>query len=183
MDYNSPENQRIISEFVRQNVIQNVNSLIIAQPYDIDDGQWENELMSLQCGKEEWQESCEYYIGDDMTIRDCMEWLTGDNGEMLSGGNAKAQLKKYLKDEDKHQEFGEEMNLEPTRVDVYEHYSITEYLGRKLKEHGEVVEEYFNMTVWGRTCTGQAVMMDYVMGQICEDEKILEGQELEWKNC
>jgi hypothetical protein len=47
----------------------------------------------------------------------------------------------------------------------------------KLKRYGEVFVEIFGEIWWGRTCTGQAILLDYVIGRIGEDMDILEGQE------
>lgn len=60
-------------------------------------------------------------------------------------------------------------NLEPEYGEIYEHWIVSDWLGRKLSERGHVVESYLGMTIWGRGCTGQAIYMDGVMEQICND--------------
>ena len=62
-----------------------------------------------------------------------------------------------------------EFNLEPEYGEIYEHWIVSDWLGRKLSERGHVVESYLGMTIWGRGCTGQAISMDGVMEQICND--------------
>jgi len=60
-------------------------------------------------------------------------------------------------------------SLEPEYGEIYEHWIVSDWLGRKLSERGHVVESYLGMTIWGRGCTGQAISMDGVMEQICND--------------
>lgn len=60
-------------------------------------------------------------------------------------------------------------SLEPEYGEIYEHWIVSDWLGRKLSERGHVVESYLGMTIWGRGCTGQAIYMDGVMGQICNE--------------
>ncbi len=65
-------------------------------------------------------------------------------------------------------------------TEVYEWWSITPWLGARLREHGEVVFDFLDFTVWGRCTTGQAILLDHVIGQIAEDMEILEGQKYAW---
>jgi len=64
--------------------------------------------------------------------------------------------------------------------EVFEWWIVSNRLIEKLKEKGEVVLEDRN--IWGRTCSGQAILLDSVITDICEDLEILEGQKNEWKN-
>lgn len=52
------------------------------------------------------------------------------------------------------------------RDEVYEHWVVSDWLGRKLREQGEVVGEFCGLTVWGRCCTGQAISLDGVIERI-----------------
>ena len=60
-------------------------------------------------------------------------------------------------------------SLEFEYGDIYEHWIVSDWLARKLSERGHIVERYLGMTIWGRGCTGQAISMDGVMEQICND--------------
>jgi len=51
--------------------------------------------------------------------------------------------------------------------DIYEWWAVTESLYEDLKKHGEVIlltdsGDY----IWGRTCTGQSITLDYVIQKI-----------------
>lgn len=65
--------------------------------------------------------------------------------------------------------------------EIYEWWIVSYWLGKKLKEYGEVVIYDGLDYIWGRQTTGQAIYLDYVIHKICEELKILEGQQNEWK--
>ena len=67
--------------------------------------------------------------------------------------------------------------------EIYEHWIVSDWLARKLEEHGErVLRDFFGMTIWGRPTSGQAIFLDYIISEIAAEMGILEGQENEWKN-
>ena len=72
----------------------------------------------------------------------------------------------------------DELDLE--EQEVYEWWTVTPWLGEKLKKHGEVVIELYGYSIWGRCTTGQAILLDHVISKICEEMEILEGQKYEW---
>jgi len=57
-----------------------------------------------------------------------------------------------------------------------EWWIVTDYLHRKLSEKGQPVLEWGNNCYWGRCGSGQAILLDYVISEICYDMEILEGQ-------
>ena len=75
-----------------------------------------------------------------------------------------------LKDEDALRDFCEENELEPQQTEIYEHWIVSEWLAGRLEERGEVVErDFYGMTVWGRACTGQAILLDDVICSIYDE--------------
>ncbi len=55
-------------------------------------------------------------------------------------------------------------------VEVYEHWLVSSHLAYKLREHGQtVVDDFFGLQVWCRTCTGQSISMDYVICKIYDE--------------
>jgi len=75
----------------------------------------------------------------------------------------------------------EENKVDLNAQEVFEHWIVTGWLYEKLKEKGEPVVEWHNLYIWGRTCTGQAIMLDGVISGICSDLEILEGQQNSWE--
>lgn len=74
------------------------------------------------------------------------------------------------------------INADDYRRDIYEHWIISDWFAGKLEEHGELVlRDFFGMTVWGRTTSGQAILLDWIISAIAEDMEILEGQANEWE--
>lgn len=75
---------------------------------------------------------------------------------------------------------GRIVELENTPQEVFEWWIITEYLYKKLQAKGEPVLEWGNNYYWGRTCTGQAILLDGVISDICAEMEILAGQKYDW---
>ena len=53
-------------------------------------------------------------------------------------------------------------------IEVYEYWLISDWLAGKLKERDEIVFEFYGLTIWGRTTTGQAISMDYDIQEIAK---------------
>lgn len=49
-----------------------------------------------------------------------------------------------------------------------EQWVVSEYLGRQLKNKGEIVESFCGHTIWGRKTSGQAIYMDSIIKKIYE---------------
>ena len=65
--------------------------------------------------------------------------------------------------------------------EIYEYWIVSPWLGKKLRDKGEPVLERWGGWIWGRTCTGQMILLDGVISAICYELGILEGQPHEWK--
>jgi len=184
INYDSSKNQDIKRRFIEREVLNNVSCLITELS---SNDEYMDELMEI-CSQEDYKTPVEYYIENNMTIVECMEWLTFQEGSMPSTGNAKNQLIDLLDNEDGYfwkggyQEFACEFNIDPEQNEALEHWNVSDYLARKLEEKGEMINrDFYGLTVWGRTCSGQAILLDGVISSICEDMEILEGQKNEWK--
>lgn len=57
--------------------------------------------------------------------------------------------------------------------DSLEYWLVTERFGELLIEQGEPVYNYLGLTIWGRTCSGQAIALDYSPQQIYKQLKHL----------
>lgn len=67
------------------------------------------------------------------------------------------------------------------RQEVIEWWLVSDWLAEKLTGHREPTVSDGDGSYWGRTISGQAIKMDEMIHQICEDLQILEGQADEWK--
>ena len=55
-------------------------------------------------------------------------------------------------------------------AEVYEHWLVSDHLAYKLRQHGQtVIDDFFGLTVWCRTCTGQAILLDRVICDIYDE--------------
>lgn len=59
--------------------------------------------------------------------------------------------------------------IDPEYIEAYEHWLVSGWLGEKLQARGEMVDDVFGLTIWGRTCTGQAIYMDSVIEEIYDE--------------
>lgn len=53
--------------------------------------------------------------------------------------------------------------------EIYEHWIVSDYLAGRLEERGERIGKLDNLTVWGRGCTGQAILLDGVIQDIVKE--------------
>jgi hypothetical protein len=77
-------------------------------------------------------------------------------------------------------EIDELKELETEARDILEWWAVDSMMFDSLKKHGEPVLEYANLNLWGRTCSGQAILLDHVITVIASEMQILEGQENDW---
>ena len=64
--------------------------------------------------------------------------------------------------------------------EIYEWWIVSRFLYEKLKDKGEPILQWGNNYYWGRGCTGQAILLDDVISEICKDMEILDGQKYSW---
>ena len=50
--------------------------------------------------------------------------------------------------------------------EALEHWLVSEWLAKRLLEEGEMVIEFYGLTIWGRTTSGQAIYIDSVIEDI-----------------
>jgi len=71
---------------------------------------------------------------------------------------------------DQFPHFFESLDDEGEPIEIYEHWIVTDWFVDKLIEHGESVEkDFFGLSIWGRTTTGQAIYLDSVIEDIYHD--------------
>ncbi len=65
--------------------------------------------------------------------------------------------------------------------EICEWIHVSNFLHDRLREKGHPVWNDGKVYMWGRTTTGQALLFDDVISEICSDMEIFEGQQNEWK--
>ena len=59
---------------------------------------------------------------------------------------------------------------EPELVEALEFWIVQDWFGDELKKHGEIVnKDFLGFCIWGRTTSGQAISLDYVVQDILKD--------------
>ncbi len=80
-----------------------------------------------------------------------------------------------------HEYTEEEYSLLDTQhQEIYEWWAVSGYLASKLASYGECIIDGPCVFYWGRCCTGQTILLDYIISKICEDMGILDGQPNSW---
>ena len=151
MDRNSTRNQDIKRKFVQREVLACITDWA-SQLFDDDDYYgWENVFVPVcpECG-------AVYSLG------------YATDGDNLVAYPYSCTCCGYRQGEPPHVE----------RAEILEYWIVSPWLGEKLKAHGEAVLERYHGWVWGRQATGQAILLDDVISDICMDLRLLkEGYE------
>lgn len=64
-------------------------------------------------------------------------------------------------------QFCEREGIDPREHEVYEHWAVSNWLGKKLQAKGEKVDfDFCGLVVWARTTTGQSMILDDVIQSI-----------------
>jgi hypothetical protein len=151
IDYHSITNQKILGDFVARDVIMNASMLV--------EDLLNANLLSLD-------EIENYYSS---VCPEC-------GGVMNEVFNQDKQETYYECEACNNQEEEPEQEAQ----EIYEWWFVTAWLYEQLKAHGEPVINCKYGCLWGRGATGQAILLDAVMGQITEELEILEGQRSDW---
>lgn len=165
VDCNSSENQRIKGDFVSREVYYCVSSLI----YDLSqDEKYQDDLMDLQV---------KYRTDTDQLKSDIVQDYKEELDDWFKEHEECEEKNIEELDEDTLKELAGDLGLNvddyEETVEVYEHWLVSEWLAKKLEEKGEITGEFKGLTIWGRTCTGQAILLDWVISSICEDLDLL----------
>lgn len=176
-DHNSPEYQRAVDNFVRQNVLCCVSSLVATLAEGAARCDWRSwqegsrkqhvkalsdlaeqacELSSPVLDYEEaarqagWEKAPAHVKRPGTWWREATATENGKRPPIQETADAACQYD----------------NLAPYKWEIFEHWAVTEWLAEKLEAKGERIDRDFaGLCVWGRTCTGQAISMD---GVICD---------------
>jgi len=72
-----------------------------------------------------------------------------------------------------YEEFVNNNYIDYDYIEAYEFYVVSDYLARQLQERGQMISfDIMGFTVWGRCTTGQAILLDSVISDICYEDLI-----------
>lgn len=171
-DYNSTTNQDIKGKFVEREVYCNVSYMMDdllkingfnEELYD----EIENLYIYNVDGEEYTNEEREAKIQELEAERQTYFDEEGEEIDEIEIGELGELIEKF-----------ENADSEPR--EIYEWWAVSRWFYEKLKAKEQPVLEYGCTYLWGRCCTGQAILLDHVISEICSDMGILEGQENDW---
>ena len=152
MDYNSSENQRIISKLV-QNEVQSCLSMLVFELAQKAEHfpDYEDDLAGAFQGLPDYEKAAREagWVETNETAEDWKELCEEENIDTYD----------YCQD-------------------IYEYWAVSGLMADDLERHGhKVIRDFFDFkAVWCRPTSGQSIASDYVMGKIAEGMEILEGQ-------
>jgi hypothetical protein len=152
MDYNSIENQEIKGKFVEREVLTCFSY----------------EMEAVLRASQEGKSKDDYPLPNYEEIENLFEYVCPECGE---GFKTEEEAKDCCQSE---------QELEYNPQEVFEWWIVTEFLYKHLQKRGYVVLEWGNNCYWGRCTTGQAILLDRVISDICEEMEILDGQKYSW---
>lgn len=178
-------NDKRVSDMVSSEVMQRCNELFSALGSVIDDpnmSDYYDDFLSLQYS-DDWESPASEFIeghceGMFDDLLDMIAEYDSDAHDKYGEYDIEALrqvMHVELADNGDYEEFCNEHDLEADRIEVYEHWVVSDWLGRELQDRGEnVCMDFMGFTVWGRTCTGQSMTLDYVMRDIATDRDLPE---------
>lgn len=144
---------------------------------------YEEELLPL-LESNDWEQAACWHIQGSMDIYELREYLRDqgvefvepeeddDGDELPETGTQIDELRSLAVDAasaEGFEDFCNEFDLEPERCEVYEHWIVSYWLGRKLADKGHPLVDICSLNVWGRSCTGQAISMDHDILEIARE--------------
>lgn len=107
------------------------------------------------------------YEADKMGREAVTEYAENVRGMAFYGDEPFEDL---LDDETEAREFCEHFDIEPHQREALEHWVVSDWLADRLIERGEMVDkDVHGLTVWGRACSGQAILLDRVICDIYDE--------------
>jgi len=165
----SGEYQRNVSEFVHREVVYCVSYLISEL---CGNDQYMDELLPVMV-QDDYVEPGQWFLDNEMADSDVVEWYTlniDDEPDRMSIDDMKSKISEHLDDDDGWMTFCDDNRLEPYQREALEHWIVSDYLANRLEDAGEMIVRYFlGLTIWGRTTTGQAIMLDDVICNIYDN--------------
>jgi hypothetical protein len=171
----SAVNQRVVGDLVRREVVCCISSTVSALL------KVASECHSKDFDYDEMLNLCQRRADNSERIGEIIERLGEVEDEELDAEDDAETLTTLAVEKSKLEDEKQELEVEQDEPsEVYEHWNVSRYFARKLAEKGEVTGDLLDFKVWGRCCTGQAILLDYVVCAIAAEMQILEGQRNDW---
>ncbi len=100
------------------------------------------------------------------------EATTQDNCRRLVDNHVYHNVSYLVQELYKNEKYMDELSEVQVRYDdeyaeeALEHWLVSDWLANRLREQGEMVVDFMDLTIWGRTTSGQAIYIDSVIEDI-----------------
>ena len=100
------------------------------------------------------------------------EATTQDNCRRLVDNHVYHNVSYLVQELSKDEKYMDELSEIQVRYDdeyaeeALEHWLVSDWLANRLREQGEMVVDFMDLTIWGRTTSGQAIYIDSVIEDI-----------------
>ena len=149
----SADYQQSVREFVEREVIYCV-SMLIPELAKIEGGEYYDDIMQI-CSRPETVYRAKFDCANCLS-----DWESDDTYEYeqpISAQNCPG-CGQFNGVSDWEEETGDDY------LEAYEHWIVSDWLASRLEAKGEMVsKDIHGLTVWGRTCSGQAILLDAVI--------------------
>lgn len=171
------EQQRKVQTFTDQNIIYCASMLVSGLSGATQEGHIEalaDDACIGMSSRDDWEEPALNHIAgaEREELLDAVTELDlGGFGELNTDDELREGLQEAVSTEDgKDCEYCQFVGVEPCQVEALEHWIVSNWLADKLEAQGEMIDrDFLGLTIWGRTCSGQAIMLDYVIVKIYKD--------------
>jgi hypothetical protein len=163
IEMDSSENQRIKGDFVSREVYCNVDSMV-------------RDL--IECDKIREEDFFEFMghceeLNEEITESQAQDLINKkkeriEEIEEQQDTELEAEHNNLLKEIEELEAI--DFNIYP---EVFEYWLVSSDLARDLKARGEVIIDQYLCDIWGRQTSGQAILLDHVISQICIDLDLL----------
>ncbi|UPK67965.1 hypothetical protein [Chitinophaga filiformis] len=184
MEANSIKNQKIKGAFVNANVIANVSQIveyILQTSVDNNQAPFSYDDLENLYHYEDTDGNCYTAAEKDDLLEELQQELESLQELQDESEDERIILELESKVQDLRERIDQLDNAEEVPSEVYEWWIVSHWLGNKLKDNGEVIIYDGMHTYWGRCTTGQAILLDSVIAEICTEMEILDGQRYAWE--
>lgn len=155
--------QHNVGQLVGREVIYCVSGLISdLMKMDVETNEHSDDLLAL-CVQDDWTNAA---FEHGAKIEDAENgWIVLDQED-----DSDMYENFYDNEEEAAQSYCEYHGLDPQQHEAYEHWIVSTWLADRLAEKGEMTcKDIHGLTIWGRTTTGQGILLDRVICDIYDE--------------
>ena len=158
--------QQEVGRFVRNEVYYNVSSLVAEMSLNIE---YQDELIELMISRDYENAVIDYFSAASSGEKIALLQESGIDAPEIQAGSLVDAVNALLQDDETtdFEEIANSFQIEPYDNEIFEHWIVSDFLAKRLEAYGELVNyDFYGLTIWGRSTTGQSISMDSVIQKI-----------------